>query len=273
MSRSQPALQNPARYFMSWSGSRGQLEHYDKEKKVNIPVKFPFEFSVIDHLSTVTGYSEQEKSGFWSNEVRSTTKETLTVRTKNGIQAQGIYADIKDTIKSKGAKYAQSVYIVHQVAGEYVLSNLQISGAALSPWIELSNMHKVEDSGKVILVDKQEDKKGSNTYFVPIFDYDASTAEQDDAAFKADKELQIYLNHYLAAPVVTDEEVAEKYADEHNDVGKASPEQAAEFEQRKKQLLEDKHDQAVGKYQRVASDELGNTDIEDEPINLDDIPF
>lgn len=264
MSRSSPSLTNPAKYFMSWSGSRGQLEHYDKERKVNVPVKMPFEFLVIDHLFTITGYSKQAESGFWSNEARSTVNDHLTVRTKSGIEAQGTYNDIKDTIKAKGAKYAQSVYIVHKVADEFVLSNLQISGAALSPWIDLSKAHKVEDGGKVVLNGKTEEKTGTNTFFAPTFEYVSASKEEDSAAFAADRELQVYLSQYFAA-----HKAVELVPDDvDQSVGLATPEQQASYV---KPSRKDMTSDPVTTYQEIA----GNEDISAglSPEELDQIPF
>lgn len=239
MSRSSPTLTNPAQHFIKWSGSRGQLEWYNKEKQQNIPIKMPFEFLVLDTLATVTGYSEQDKSGFWSNEVKSTIRQPLTVRTKAGIQAQGLYADIKDVIKGKGAKFASSVYIAHKVNDEWIMGNLQISGAALSPWIDFAAQHKVEN-GKVIVTGKTEDKKGTNTFFIPVFEYAHSTPEEDGIANELDKELQIYLMQYFTATQAAElEESAHSIqVDEIDDSDTlATPEQIAEFEQLKKSKL------------------------------------
>lgn len=202
MSRSQPTQTNPALYFYSWSGSRGQLEHYDKERKLNIPVTMPFSCMVLDELATITGYCEPDESSYWSNEVRSVAKEELTVKTSKGTRQVGLYANLAD-VRAKGAKYAKSIYIATKINDEYVIANIKASGAALTSWIELSQAHKVAN-GTIMLTGKLEAKKGTNTYYMPVFDYRASTPDEDEIAIALDKQLQVYLSQYLAKPVEDD---------------------------------------------------------------------
>lgn len=204
MSRSNPTTTNPAKRFFRWSGSKGKLAYYDKEKQEEVEVRFPFTFLVLDQLATMTGYNEQDQSNYWSNEVRSVAKEELTVRTSKGVKQIGLYADLTD-VRSKGAKYAKSVYIAYYDGDELVLGNLKASGAALTAWIELSNRTNVEN-GKVTLTGAEEAKKGATTYFVPVFESGHSTTEEDARAIELDKELQHYLAQYLnAAKVVSGE--------------------------------------------------------------------
>lgn len=197
MSRSQPAITNPAQHFFTWSGSKGQLEWYNKEKQERIPVKMPFTFMVLDELATIAGFCEPDESSFWANEVRSVVREELTVKTAKGTKEVGLYSKLTD-VRSKGAKYAKSIYIAHKVGDDYVLGNIKASGAALTAWIELGQKNVV-GNGTVTLTDKVEAKKGTNTYFVPVFEYRSSTDEEDGAAIKLDKQLQVYLSHYLSA--------------------------------------------------------------------------
>lgn len=197
MSRSNPTPTNPAKRFFKWSGSKGQLVYYDKEKQEEIEVKLPFEFLVLDQLATITGYCEQDQSNYWSNEVRSVAKEELTVRTSKGTKEVGLYKDLTE-VRSKGAKYAKSVYVAYLDGDDFVIGNLKASGAALTAWIELSNKY-VLDNGKVRLTGSEEGKKGATTYFIPKFEWVPSEVVEDEAAIKLDKELQQYLNQYLTA--------------------------------------------------------------------------
>jgi hypothetical protein len=197
MSRSNPTPTNPAKRFYKWSGSKGKLVYYDKEKQEEVEVKLPFEFLVLDQLATITGYNEQDASNYWSNEVRSVAKEEFTVRTSKGTKQVGFYKDLAD-VRAKGAKYAKSVYIAHLDGDEFVIGNLKASGAALTAWIELTNKY-VLDNGKVRLVGSEEAKKGATTYFIPKFEWAPSETVEDEAAIRLDKELQLYLNQYLTA--------------------------------------------------------------------------
>jgi hypothetical protein len=200
MSRSQPQLTNPAGRFFTWSGSHGQLEWYDKENQKNVPVKLPFTFLVADQLSTITGYSDADESGFWSNEVRSIRNEELTVRTKKGTRYVGLYKNDQGIVQlPTGARYAKSIYIAYyDENGELQLGNIKASGVALTAFIELTGKHIVEN-GKCAITGSTEGKKGTTVYQIPTFEWSNSTAEEDEIAVTLDKELQVYLSQYLAA--------------------------------------------------------------------------
>ena len=207
MSRSQPDLTNPAQHFLKWSGSKGTLAWWNKDLKVEVPVKLPFKFLVLDELATITGYSDQDSSGYWSNEVRSVAREELHVKTAKGTKQVGLYKDLAD-VRSKGAKYAKSVYIAHKVGDDYVIGNIKVSGAALTSWIELSGAHKVQN-GKVTLTGSTEGTKGATTFKIPTFEYDHADDEENAVAIKLDRELQIYLSQYFAATQPNHVEAAE----------------------------------------------------------------
>jgi hypothetical protein len=197
MSRSNPTATNPAKRFFRWSGSKGKLTWYDKENQQEVEIDFPFAFLVLDQLATITGYSDQDQSSFWSNEVRNVTKDQLTVRTSKGTKQTGLYADLTD-VRSKGAKYAKSVYIAFYDNKELVLGNLKASGTSLTAWIELCNSTNVEN-GKVRLISASKAKKGATEYFTPNFEAVHSSEEEDAKAIELDKELQAYLNTYLVS--------------------------------------------------------------------------
>jgi hypothetical protein len=271
MSLSRPQLQNPAARFYQWSGSRGQLEYYDKEKQERIPVKLPFKFIVLDELHTITGYSDSDQSGFWSNEVTKTTND-FTVRTKRGIKFVGPYRDPKTgnvqigSGATQGAKYAKSVYIAQRLNDEWVLANIKMVGVSLSSWIDLNQKHRTEGN-ITALTGSTDGSKGATKFKIPTFEY-GGAPEGDilQIATDLDAELQKYLDAYLTAPKFDDS--AEVIEDSFNtDDGKATPEQVADFEKRKAEKLADKQEDEEIK------DMPHDTFDESEPINLDDIPF
>jgi hypothetical protein len=232
MSLSRPQLQNPAARFYQWSGSRGALEHYDKELGQNIPVKLPFKFIVLDELHTITGYSDADQSGYWSNEVRRTTDD-LTVRTKRGVKYVGPYKDSKG-IKQvpSDSKYAKSVYIAQKLGDEWVLANLKLSGVALTAWIDLNGKHKTEGN-ITALVGSTEGSKGATKFQIPTFEYGgAPEGNILEIATELDKQLQDYLDTYMTAPKYDDN--AEPVTDDSFN-SPATPEQIADFEKRKSQ--------------------------------------
>lgn len=197
MSRSQPTPINPAKRFFKWSGNDGKLVYYDKEKAVEVEVALPFEFLVLDQLATMAGFCEPDSSSYWSNEVKFIKSDQLVVRTSKGIKETGKYEDLTD-VRSKGAKYAKSIYIAYLEGDQYVIGNIKAYGAALTAWIDLSGRYNVE-KGKVSLTGSTEGKKGSNTYCIPTFEWQASETLEDETAERLDKELQVYLSQYLNA--------------------------------------------------------------------------
>lgn len=197
MSRSNPTPTNPAKKFFRWSGSKGELTWYDKDKQMELAMPLPFEFLVLDQLATITGFCEQDKSSYWSNEVRSIAKEEFDVRTSKGTKQTGLYSTLAN-VRSKGAKYAKSIYIAYTEDNELVIGNIKASGAALTAWIEFSG-NAVVANGKVILTGSNKATKGTTTFFVPTFEWENSTSEEDRHAVELDKQLQVYLSQYLAA--------------------------------------------------------------------------
>lgn len=264
MSLSRPTMTNPATRFYEWSGSRGNLEWYDKEKQERIAVKLPFKFIVLDELHTITGYSDADQSGYWSNEIKDL-RHDLTVRTKRGVKYVGPYKDGKG-IKQvpSDSKYAKSVYIAQKLDDEWVLANLKLSGVALTAWIELNGKHKTEGN-ITALTGSTEGKKGATTFQIPTFEFGgAPTGDILEIATDLDRQLQDYLDVYLTAPKYDDN--AEPVNDWDDDT-KATPEQIADFEKRKAEKLADKQED------REIAEQVHGVFTNDEPLDLSEIPF
>lgn len=195
MSRSNPqGSVNPCKRWFEWSGSTGQLYYYDKEKAEKIDIELPFTFLVLDQLSSITGYSDDQQAGIWSNEVRSTNVDRLVVRTKNGILGSGLYNDVKNI---KGARYTKSIYIAYFDGNKNLsIGNFKAVGAGLSAWIEFSKGKNLF-SDAVTLMGGTKAKKGATTYYIPTFSTREVSEETEVAAKELDKELQAYLNEYI----------------------------------------------------------------------------
>jgi len=236
MSRSKPATTTPCKRFFEWSGGTGTLHYYDKEKKDRVEVKLPFTFLILDELATITGFCEQDSSRYWSNEVRSISKDELVVKTSAGIKQSGLYKNLAD-VRAKGAKYAKSIYIsfCEPSTGEWLMGNIKAYGAALTAWIEFSSTC-VPMNGKVTITGSQKAKKGATEYYTPVFEYSSASSDENDVAFELDKELQGYLDNYLSAVDADDEK---------QEIEVPQPARRAEHV----------------------------FDADEEPINLDDIPF
>ena len=100
---------NPAKHYMNVKS--GSLVYYDKESGENVQVPTPLKFIVLDQLATIKGWSDQDESGYWSNEVKSIGKDVLNVRTKSGLKETGLWRDIKSSPSIAGAKYHASIYV------------------------------------------------------------------------------------------------------------------------------------------------------------------
>lgn len=213
MSRSNPTISNPAVKFFRWAGGNGELVHYDKEQEKEIVEKLPFEFLVLDQLATIAGFSDEDQSGFWSNEVRNTKTDELTVRTSKGTKFTGLYADLMGDRNCTGAKYAKSVYIAYKDGGAYTIGNFKIYGAALTSWIDFCKSKNVLKCGVSLTGKGDVQTKGKTEYYLPVFDATQPKPEDDSAANLLDQELQIYLHQYFASKRV-DDEVATSRSDE-----------------------------------------------------------
>lgn len=227
MSRSniEEQIKNPATVFMEWSGSKGCLKYWDKEageKGEEIMVKLPFSFIVLDKLSTISGFSDADKSGYWSNEVRDTRTDILTVRTKKGVVAEGLYSTFAP-IKAAGACYAQSLYIAYYNKDkELIIGNLKLSGSAIGPWIDFTDNNDIYKIA-VTISGAEPKKKGNTNYFEPVFTPKEITPETNEKAIELDKILQEYLTAYFKrgkaqppADVVTEKQ--------KEDIGNMQPE-------------------------------------------------
>lgn len=260
MSLSNPNLKNPAVRFMQWRGGEdggGRVTWYDKEAEEEKEMQLPMRFTVLDELNTVTGYSEKARSGFWSNEVRNLTTDELIVRTKDGIVARGTWGKIGDNVKSKGAKFAKSVYIAFKdEEGELVIGNMKIAGAAMTAWIDFQKKFDVAECAVMITDKPKKAKKGSTTYFVPKFEGLNLATATLKAALELDKVLQKYLGSYLTRKPDLDDDELEEVDD---DVEIEDVEPTAEAPKKK----------TAKKAEPVEEDD----DDEEETIDLKDVPF
>lgn len=214
MSRSNNTeLVNPSTRFFDWSGSTGKVQYFDKErgeKGENVELGFPFKFLILDRVSQITGGTDRDGSysGFWSNAVKNLKTQSFTVRSKQGIEAQGLYDQIKNT---PGVKYMTGLYIAFYDADRNLnIGYLKIKGAALTAWIEFTKKHRDIYQGAFGITGSEKCKKGATVYYEPVFEYIAQVGEDADAAAKQlDMHLQEYLTAYFSQAGIT--EVEQQY--------------------------------------------------------------
>lgn len=204
---------NPSVRWFEWNGEKGNLRYYDKDSKTNIEIPLPFQFIVLDQLSTVKGWHDASESGIYANEIRDTKKERLFVKSfKGGEIAEGFYSDIKDRIKANGAHFVSNIYIAFKNTDNvFYIGSLQFKGAALNSWAEFRNKNRKAIMEKAVIIHSSvEGKKGKVTFYTPDFKLNEISAGTQEVAIELDKELQEYLTTYLQRKPLT-EQVESKY--------------------------------------------------------------
>jgi hypothetical protein len=213
MSLSNPTtIINPAKLNIDWKGSENKFVGYNRETKQTSDMPKEMYIIVLDQLVSITGYSESQNTGIYSNEIKYSTTEELVVQTKNGIAAKGLYRDIKDKIKVLGGNFTKSVYaclITPQEKGQtpkLELVNFKMAGSALRPWGEA----KPGDDGCVIklTINNLLLKKGRTEYYSPTIEKLSVRQDILDLAVSLDRDLQKYLTA-RNSNIVVEQEVAD----------------------------------------------------------------
>lgn len=185
---------NPTRHFIKVKN--GALSYYDKEIGEDVAVATPLRFVVLDTLSTVRGWSIEDDTAYWSNEVRAISRDPLVVRTGNGIKASGLWKDIKDELKSDGAKYYSSIYIAAKGKNGLEIQNLSLKGAAVNAWIEFAKKANLKKNA--VILSSWEEQGKAIKYKVPVFQAVEMDKKEYDEAVALAKELKEYHNQYFS---------------------------------------------------------------------------
>lgn len=202
MSRSRPNenAPNPAVRWFDWHGEKGVVTYYDKDAKKSVEVPLPFTCIVLDQLSAVRGWDDSTKSGIFSNAVRDTREEVMTVKSfKGGVIAEGRYKDIKATVNAAGGHFETQIYIGfrHQ-NNALAIGVLSLKGAALSSWMDFSKAHRAQiQHDAVKIVSTVEGQKGRVKFRTPVFETHPISEATNDEAVKLDAVLQSWLDGYF----------------------------------------------------------------------------
>lgn len=199
LQREKKPNQNPTSKFMEWKSNDKSFSYYDKEIKDNVLVKMPLTFLVLEEFHTVKGYSDQHKTGIYSNEVLDIEDEEIEVKTYKGrLIAKGLYKDIKGVVKTAGGNYFKSIYAVTK-EGELV--NLSFKGAAVSKWSNLTEKgawKRLKDEW-VTVEDVEKHKKGTVEYTTPNFKFNTSLSETEfNMVAEKGTELKEWLGRYFS---------------------------------------------------------------------------
>ncbi len=215
---------NPAEKFIDWKSNDKAFSYYDKESKENVTINLPFKFLVLDELHTVKGWNDSLKGQIVSNEVKFISKEVLKVKTfhkdANGKNIKtdmidGIYSEVKEKIKSSGAHYVKSVYIMLEDGS---IANLQLKGAACQAYGDFTAKTRSRLSDEWVEVANATDgKKGAVKYTTPEFKFAKSISDSEsDLADEAFNTLEAYLKAYLIKTDII--EVNDIIVDEEEDL-------------------------------------------------------
>lgn len=205
MSRSNPhdnGATNPAVRWFEWNGENGVVRYYDKDAKKNVDVDGPFSFILLDELASVRGWHEASQSGIYSNEVRDVSQDVMVVKSfKGGIQAEGVYRDIKDRVNALGGHYTANCYIAFKHNGALAIGSIRFKGAALGSWMEFRKAHRAELFKKAVAITgTTKGKKGRIVYQMPVFTLRDLSDDSNRVALALDMELQAFLASYLKRP-------------------------------------------------------------------------
>jgi hypothetical protein len=187
--------QNPARVFLRWAGKtdKGVLTYWDKKNETEVSMPKDFTFIVLDQLNQVGGYSDEEQSSFYSNAVRNTNLDTLTVRLNGQIVAEGTWKEIASDIKARGAKFVKGIYIGYKDDdGLLQIGHIAAQGSFLSEWFDFTKVNAAK-SGAVQIAGTEQRTKGATEYLAPIF----KARPLDDGTYKDAVELSNQVQNYL----------------------------------------------------------------------------
>jgi len=210
----------PACATFKWRGApdKGYFTTWNKEKKEDRIMPLPVKFLFLDSLSCVNGWSESNKSSIFSNEVKKLSEPLILKIFKDGKVAKfmdGLYSENKAKFNDAGAAFHTSIFCLIKANAEvedYTLVRLMIKGAALGAWIDKGFD---ERDGLVTILEAEDKQKGVVKYRQPVFGYEESTDEEDEAKAKeAYQKVQDWYNYDkngITDPQPTMKEIKEQF--------------------------------------------------------------
>ncbi len=194
MSRSNPTISIKSPVTKYLERKNGAFSYWDKSLEQRVAVTPPISFCFLDATAMVDGYNKPRKSGIRSNEITWGNEPVKVVYNSTGeVIAEGLYKEIKEKVKAAGGRYTKVVY-----GSDSNLETVQIkfSGAALMAWGDFekkTGRANLEAAGAMVVITAMVEKDpGDPATAVPVFEMQKCTAEMDEAADAADRELQEY---------------------------------------------------------------------------------
>jgi len=191
--------------WLEWGGATGNLTHYDKAMKENVPVALPFTFILLDILGTVTGWHDASGSGIVSNEMKmgDVGKGTFAVRAfkSRGDLVTGTWKHIKDRVNTLGGKFTVNLYMGYRDGDALKIGCVQFSGAALNAWVDFKDANQKDIYTKAIVITGSKDgQKGAVKFKTPTFALRDISADSNAEAVELDRILQGFLAEKLQKP-------------------------------------------------------------------------
>ena len=199
----------PTTKFLEWKSNDKCFAYYDKQLKESVKVELPLQVQFLEHFHTVKGWNDASASGIYANEVKFISKEPLKVKAfKGGDIAEGIYSEIRGTIRDAGGKYYRSVYVVWK--GEIV--NLQLKGACVSAYSDFMQNHENQlESAWTEIKTVSDHKKGATKYSTPDFTVGKLfTTKEMEVANDKYTEIANYFNKHTKEVDVVEPETEEQ---------------------------------------------------------------
>lgn len=209
------ASSNPATLRLTWSSSESGFKAYNTVTKIK-SLLTDVQFAIIDETVSICGFHEGQNLGIFSNEIKNIKNEPLSVRTKNGVLIEGLYADIKPKW-GNGPTFAKNVYVKLKT-GE--IGVIQLSGAALKQYFDFAEANKGKMTKNWIRLDSVLPmKKGSVNYNVPVFGRGQLITKAEDALLEEDyKQIKAYQTPKVTAEMAAAESMGNNTDVNTNDI-------------------------------------------------------
>lgn len=211
--RESSASKSPVELYINWNAKPGHFTYWDKEQEEDVTVK-SLPMILLDERVSVTGWHDDLETSINSNLIENLTKESLKViANKNSnnnqmkVVAEGMWADIKDSIKSAGGKYTRNIFAIVQIKEEWIIARIQLTGYALFSYGEFMKDIDKDKYDVVITMSKgSQKKKGSVKYHGIVEENRPMEGEEGNMADEAADLLDTYLD---GAPKSTEENIPE----------------------------------------------------------------
>jgi hypothetical protein len=191
------SIPSPVKRYYTWGSDAKGFKWYDKSTGEN-KVEFPLSVAFITSRSTVRGWHDATESSIYSNEVKNTAQEALSVYSSkpdkkgNTLLATGIYKNIKGDLQ--GGHFEKVLYAYQEGVG---VVKINLKGSSLQAFsnFEKENKAQVLFDNLLSITTFESAKKGATKYTVPNFTLGAQiTKELDQLVNGAYTEVVTYLD-------------------------------------------------------------------------------